>query len=928
MNNGFQSTLDLSGLRYLIYDAAGALAQTGLRAYSHLPYILRVLAENIVRTEFDEDKKAVALSAIANRSREAKVPYRPSRVVLQDLLGTPALVDLAGLRDAIAARGGDPRLVNPKVPVQLIVDHSLNVEHWGESNAKDRNMAIEGIRNAERFDFLGWCSQAFDNLSIIPSGHGIVHQINLERLTSVIVTTSTDAGLIAYPDTLVGTDSHTTMINAIGVIGWGVGGIEAELAMLGKPLNMRLPEIVGVRLEGTPQSGILATDIALSLTELLRRVGVPGACLEFSGPGVEALSLSDRASISNMAPEFGAMAAVFPIDERTIDYLNMTGRSPEVCRLVRGYAIAQGLWCDALKNVEYDRIVSVNLSSIKRAIAGPKHPHQLITLGASMAEKKSQSKDLAAATNHKQNHQNARDAMAESIPNAAASSQRARALQSTALPDGAVVIAAITSCANTSNSRAVIAAGLLARRARARGLKRNAWTKTSFAPGSRVVAEYLSRAGLQDDLDSLGFHIVGFGCTTCNGMSGPLLSEELEQSIRREGTITTAVLSGNRNFEGRIHPLAREAYIMSPPLVVAYAIAGTSRIDIEHDPVGRSPEGDTVYLHELWPSDEEIDAIERQFVTRDVFAQAYEIVDSNVIASRDQKDALVPPCYRWNEDSTYIRRPPYWTEMFRPSDSPGYFCGMRPLVILGDHITTDHISPSGAILPDSAAGQYLRGLGVQLADFNSYGTRRSNHEVGMRATFASPRLRNELVDGVEGSITRLLPEGAIMSIFEAAQAYMARRQPLIVIAGREYGSGSSRDWAAKGPSLLGVRVVLAESFERIHRANLVGMGILPIQFLNGESRLRLGMNGDDTFDLEGVDDKLRPGHELTLCIRRCEGRFTRTKVLCCLETEEEAERLLHGGLLPQLLEEFLRNGNCFAHAAVVSTGSDPAQDEG
>ena len=856
---------------YLALDVAQMCEALRPGAYPRLPYSLRVLAENIGRCEPDETIRRQALVALLDHSREIDLPYRPARIVMQDLLGTPALVDLAGLRDAVAEQGGDPRRVKPAVPVHMVIDHSLNVDHWAEKNAGDKNIALERSRNAERFEFFSWCNRAFENLTVIPSGNGILHQINLERLTPVVASTRVGRDLLAFPDTLVGTDSHTPMINALGVFGWGVGGIEAEAAMLGKPLMLRLPETVGVRLEGRISPGILATDVVLSLTHTLRQAGVVGTFIEFFGPGLAQLSLPDRATVSNMTPEFGATMALFPIDERSIEYLQATARSAQNCALVRAYAQAQGLWHDAFAQAEYDRVITIDLGSIDQAIAGPKHPHQRIPV---------HSQPAAAA------------------PRPGVSPEPAPAK----LPAGAVVIAAITACTNTSNPRAVIAAALLARRARQRGLRSSPWTKTSFAPGSRVVADYLARAGLNDDLDALGFEIVGFGCTTCCGMSGPL--GPIGERISREKTSTAAVLSGNRNFEGRIHPLVHEAFIMSPPLVVAYAIAGSVRTNIQQDPLGHDQHGQPVFLRDIWPSDAEIDATAAEFVTAELFSKSYaRIPDAftpNQTGSRE-----VSPLYAWQPASTYIRRPPYWAEGFR-LDPAGGLTGLRPLAILGDHITTDHLSPSGAILPESEAGSYLLGQGVTVEDFNSYGTRRGNHEVGMRSSFASPRLRNELLADRTGPFTQLLPDGGELSIFAAAQVYAQRRQPLIVIAGKEYGSGSSRDWAAKGPRLLGVRVVLAESFERIHRSNLAGMGVLPLEFAPGETRGFLRLTGRETYDVLNLADLTAPGTQVTVRINRADGSSLEIRTLSRLDTSEEVGFFRHGGLLPQLLGEFLQ----------------------
>ncbi|MBI7467602.1 aconitate hydratase [Pseudomonas aeruginosa] len=854
--------LNVNGREFLAHDAGAALLDVG-GSPKYLPYSFRVLAENVLRGEANPEH---ALKVIASRSREHDIPFRPARVVLQDLLGTPALVDLAGLRDAVAESGGNPRLVNPVTPTHLVVDHSLNVERWGDASALADNEAIEKARNQERFAFLDWCNKAFDNLSIIPSGKGILHQINLERLTTVVGTRREGDKMWAFPDTLVGTDSHTTMINAIGVLGWGVGGIEAEAAMLGKALMMRLPEVVGIRLEGSLPDGYLATDIALSLTELLRKHVVIGANLEFFGPGVEQLTLADRGTISNMAPEFGATAALFALDDRSLQYLRMTGRGGDTSALVEAYARSAELWHDSLDEVEYDRVITFDLSTVRRAIAGPKQPHQRIVLGG---------KEPALA-----------------VPKT--------------LENGSVVIAAITSCTNTSNPRGVLAAGLVARNALKRGLKRAEWVKTSFAPGSMVVADYLKQSGLDADLDALGFNLVGYGCTTCNGMSGPLINKEIENEIRERKLETVAVTSGNRNFEGRVHPLAREVFIMAPPLIVAYAIAGTVLVDPEKDVLGVDQDGAPVYLRDLWPSDEELLRIEHETLSADLFDKAYVDVprEAGLIAS--DLRAGVSTQYAWESTSTYIRRPPYWGDACTPTDPQRDLKGMRVLAMLGDNITTDHISPSGAILPESEAGQYLLSKDIGVDDFNSYGTRRGNHEAAQRATFASPRLKNELLqDGREGPWTLQLPEGTVTSIFSAASTYAQCSQPLIVVAGREYGSGSSRDWAAKGPRLLGVRVVLAESFERIHRTNLAGLGILPLQFPAGVTRKTLELTGREQFSVSGIDDDFAPGQTLTVTIEREDGSQEQIRALSRLDTHEDVRYFRRGGLLPQLLVESL-----------------------
>ncbi len=883
-HKAFRKSLDVVGQPYEIVDAAAACDRIQHAAYRELPYSLRILAENVARTEEDDAARDSALRVIVSRDRNTDFPYRPGRVVLQDLLGTPALVDLAGLRDAVADGGGNPARVNPVTPVHLVVDHSLNVEQWGSEGAQSANMKAERTLNAERFAFLSWANEAFGNVSIIPSGQGILHQINIEHLTPVIAAAREGDCLAAYPDTLVGTDSHTTMINAIGVLGWGVGGIEAEAAMLGKALMLRLPEVVGIRLEGNLSTGYIATDIALALSERLRREEVVGAFIEFFGPSLAQLSLADRGTISNMAPEFGATTAMFPIDSRTLDYMSVTGRSTHACALTKAYSKSQGLWSDALEEARYDRVLRFDLSLVKRAIAGPRQPHQLIILGQGESNGSFDGNAISSRVDSE------------------------KFLERGSIPNSAVVIAAITSCTNTSNPRAVLAAALVAQNAHARGLKRAPWVKTSFAPGSLAVGRYLSRSGLDKSLDALGFNVIGYGCTTCNGMSGPLLSTKLEEEIRDGNLATVAVTSGNRNFEGRIHPLAREAFIMSPPLVVAYAIAGRSDIDPEIDSLANDSEGKPVFLRELWPSDGDLDELEKEFVTADVFATAYADLPTKV-----ERQSLIevgaPVRYAWDPASTYIRQPPYWNPDANARDRRADLTQMRILVMLGDHITTDHISPSGAILPESDTGVYLQRRGVSPSSFNSYGTRRGNHEAAMRATFASPRLKNELLPGTEGPLTRLLPDDSVMSIFEAAQEYERRAQPLLVIAGQNYGSGSSRDWAAKGPRLLGVRAVLAESFERIHRANLAGMGILPLQFSGGETRKTLGLTGYETIDIIiEVTSGLKPRQMLTVVINEPSQQIRRILVECRLDTDEEIHYFAHGGLLPELLNQYLEQG--------------------
>jgi len=860
----------LPGSTHAYYDVRSAVEAVEPGAFAKMPYCSRVFAENLLRkneAQSSREDLSSALKALARRAHDHDFPFYPARVVLQDLLGTPALVDLAGMRDAVAEAGGDPRRVNPVVPTQLVVDHSLNVEVAGsEANAMQQNMQFEQQKNAERFEFLAWCKKAFSNLDVLMPGSGILHQINIERMSPVVQLQNG----IAYPDTLVGTDSHTTMIDALGVVGWGVGGLEAESVMLGRAIWMRLPQVVQVYLTGQVREGVLATDVVLSLTEYLRAQGVVGAILEFHGPGAVALPLADRATISNMAPEFGATAAMFAIDERTLDYMLLTGRAPAQVELTRAYAKAQGLWADQFAQAEFDRTLAFDLSSVVRSLAGPSDPHQRISL-ASLKTR----------------------GIAHDKPQAPPAGQ---------MPDGAVVIAAITSCTNTSNPRSMIAAGLLARKAVERGLMRQPWVKTSLAPGSKAVEHYLISAGLLEPLQRLGFGIIGFGCTSCNGMSGPL-SPAIEGEILERRLHTTAVLSGNRNFDGRVHPHVKEAFLASPALVVAYAIAGTIRVDVESDVLAVDPDGVGVVLTDLWPTDAEIDAALQAHVKPEQFNSVYEPMFPRKGAADGAKAEAVPVRFAWRESSSYIRRPPYWEKKFT---SIGHFKGLRPLAVLGDNVTTDHLSPSGAILRDSAAGEFLMSRGVAPADFNSYGTRRGDHVVAIRATFASNRLKNDMA-GREGSLARLEPEGKVMRLFEAAESYMQRGQSLIIVAGKNYGSGSSRDWAAKGVRLIGVKVVVCENFERIHRTNLVGMGVLPLEFTPGIDRKSLVIDGTETFDVEGIDEGMPgPGSELTLVIHRRDGSVTRAPVVCRIDTEEERQIFSAGGLLQRIETEFMK----------------------
>jgi iron-sulfur-dependent 2-methylisocitrate dehydratase len=857
MNTAHRKPLPGTQLDY--FDARAAVEAIQPGAYDKLPYTSRVLAENLVR-RCDPATLTESLRQLIERKRERDFPWFPARVVCHDILGQTALVDLAGLRDAIADQGGDPAKVNPVVPVQLIVDHSLAVECGGfDPQAFEKNRAIEDRRNEDRFDFINWTKHAFKNVDVIPPGNGIMHQINLERMSPVI---QSQQG-VAYPDTCVGTDSHTPHVDALGVIAIGVGGLEAENVMLGRASWMRLPDIIGVELSGKPQPGITATDIVLAMTEFLRQSKVVGAYLEFYGAGARALTLGDRATISNMAPEYGATAAMFSIDEQTIQYLKLTGRSDEQVALVETYAKTAGLWADSLSNVEYERVLTFDLSSVVRNMAGPSNPH------ARVATTDLAAKGIASAW--------------QDVPGQ--------------MPDGAVIIAAITSCTNTSNPRNVIAAALLARNANKLGLTRKPWVKSSLAPGSKAVTLYLEEAGLMGDLEKLGFGVVAYACTSCNGMSGAL-DPKIQQEIIDRDLYATAVLSGNRNFDGRIHPYAKQAFLASPPLVVAYAIAGTIRFDIEKD-VLTVVDGKEIRLKDIWPTDEEIDAIVKSSVKPQHFRQVYE----PMFAIQADSGTKVNPLYDWRAPSTYIRRPPYWEGALAGERT---MKGMRPLAVLGDNITTDHLSPSNAIMLDSAAGEYLAKMGLPEEDFNSYATHRGDHLTAQRATFANPTLTNEMcvVDGKikKGSLARIEPEGKVTRMWEAIETYMERKQPLIIIAGADYGQGSSRDWAAKGVRLAGVEAIVAEGFERIHRTNLVGMGVMPLEFKPGVDRKTLQIDGTETFDVIG---ERKPRADLTLVIHRKNGERVEVPVTCRLDSDEELSIYDAGGVLQRFAQDFL-----------------------
>jgi aconitate hydratase len=861
MNTEYRKSLPGTQLDYFDTRAAVEAIQPG--SYDTLPYTSRIFAENLVR-RCNPAELTAALSQIIERKQDLDFPWYPARVVCHDILGQTALVDLAGLRDAIADMGGDPSKVNPVVPTQLIVDHSLSVECGGfDPDAFSKNRAIEDRRNEDRFHFIDWTKTAFENVDVIPAGNGIMHQINLEKMSPVIQSREG----VAFPDTCVGTDSHTPHVDALGVIAIGVGGLEAETVMLGRASMMRLPDIIGVELTGKRQPGITATDIVLALTEFLRKQRVVSAFLEFYGEGADDLTIGDRATISNMTPEYGATAAMFYIDNQTLDYLKLTGREDAQVELVETYAKHTGLWSDSLKTAVYPRVLTFDLSAVGRNMAGPSNPHARVATA-----------DLAA----------------KGIAGAWVKEEGL-------MPDGAVIIAAITSCTNTSNPRNTVAAGLVARKALEFGLTRKPWVKSSFAPGSKAAALYLKEAGVLTDLEELGFGIVAFACTTCNGMSGAL-DPVIQQEIIDRDLYATAVLSGNRNFDGRIHPYAKQAFLASPPLVVAYAIAGTIRFDIEKDVLGIH-EGKEIRLKDIWPSDAEIDALVAKSVKPEQFRQVY-----IPMFDLDRGIKSASPLYDWRPMSTYIRRPPYWdtTGMGALAANPRTLTGMRPLAVLPDNITTDHLSPSNAIMMNSAAGEYLHKMGVPEEDFNSYATHRGDHLTAMRATFANPQLVNEMavVDGQvkKGSLTRVEPEGKVMRMWEAIETYLDRKQPLIIIAGADYGQGSSRDWAAKGVRLAGVEAIVAEGFERIHRTNLIGMGVLPLEFKAGTNRLTLGIDGTETFDVIG---ERTPRATLTVIIHRKNGERLEVPATCRLDTAEEVSIYEAGGVLQRFAQDFL-----------------------
>ena len=875
-------TLKVNGKDYAYYSLEAAAAQLG--DVSRLPYSMKVLLENLLRFEDGSTVTTADVQALvdwqATRTSAHEINYRPARVLMQDFTGVPCVVDLAAMRDAITKLGGDPMKINPLVPVDLVIDHSVMVDEFGTPMAFSNNMELEYARNRERYEFLRWGAKSLRNFRVVPPGTGICHQVNLEYLAKTVWSSADASGAtVAYPDTCVGTDSHTTMINGLGVLGWGVGGIEAEAAMLGQPVSMLIPEVVGFKLTGTLPEGVTATDLVLTATQMLRAKGVVGRFVEYYGPGLDALTLADRATLANMAPEYGATCGFFPIDTKTIDYMKLSGRDAETVALVEAYAKAQGLWREAdTPDPVFTDVLELDLGSVQPSLAGPRRPQDKVLLSDA---KPAFEKELAGGYGKAEK-------MGQRVPVAGANYD---------IGHGDVVIAAITSCTNTSNPSVLVAAGLVARKARALGLKNQPWVKTSFAPGSKVVTDYFDKSGLTADMDALGFNLVGYGCTTCIGNSGPL-PEPISQAVNANDIVATSVLSGNRNFEGRVSPDVKANYLASPPLVVAYALAGTMRKDLTKEPIGEGANG-PVYLKDIWPTNEEVAAMVMANVTPEMFAARY----ANVFDGDEHWQAVQVEggaTYRWNPSSTYVQNPPYFEGMTMTPAPVADIIGARPLAIFGDSITTDHISPAGSIKESSPAGTYLTDRQVTKAEFNSYGARRGNHEVMMRGTFANIRIKNQMVPGVEGGFTRHVPTGAQMAIYDAAMAYKADGTPLVVIAGKEYGTGSSRDWAAKGTTLLGVRAVVAESFERIHRSNLVGMGVLPLEFAPGSDRTSVGLTGDEIFEITGLAD-LKPRQMMEVRFTRADGSTGSFQTLCRIDTEQELEYYYAGGILPYVL---------------------------
>ncbi len=887
-SGAFRRTLNAGSQAYAYFSLEAAEA-AGYGTFDRLPVSLKVVLENLLRntdgtTVVGDDLRAFSHWVEAGGRSEAEIAYRPARVLMQDFTGVPAVVDLAAMRDAMRTLGSDPERINPLVPVDLVIDHSVMVDEYGTPRAFQRNVKREYQRNGERYRFLKWGQGAFRNFRVVPPGTGICHQVNLEYLARTVWSDADSNGVLtAYPDTLVGTDSHTTMVNGLAVLGWGVGGIEAEAAMLGQPVSMLIPEVVGFRLEGALREGVTATDLVLTVTEMLRRKGVVGKFVEFYGPGLDDLPLADRATIANMAPEYGATCGFFPVDAETLRYLRVTGRPEETVDLVEAYAKANGMWRGATGDPLYSATLQLDLQEVEPSIAGPKRPQDRVAL-----PKAASAFETAL-----------RETFGRDAPHSAPLAESDRRLE-----DGDVVIAAITSCTNTSNPYVLVAAGLVARRARERGMSSRPWVKTSLAPGSKVVSDYLEKSGLQEDLDALGFNLVGYGCTTCIGNSGPL-PEPVAEAVAAGDLTVCSVLSGNRNFEGRVNPLVKANYLASPPLVVAYAIAGSMRIDVAAEPLGTDAEGREVYLKDLWPTQREIAEIVEKTVTREAFLEKYADVFAGDEAWQEI-EAGGGLTYSWPVASTYVQNPPYFEGITAEPGKIEDIADARILALLGDSITTDHISPAGAIKPDSPAGEYLQGFQVAPREFNSYGSRRGNHHVMMRGTFANIRIRNEMLEGVEGGFTRVAGSDGPLPIYEAAMKYRAEGVPLVVVAGREYGTGSSRDWAAKGTLLLGVRAVVAESFERIHRSNLVGMGVAPLQFPEGVSRKSLGLTGDERVSIRGLAGDMRPRQEVVATFAYADGRTVEVPLLSRIDTDTELDYLRNGGVLPYVLRSLAR----------------------
>ncbi|RXS41897.1 aconitate hydratase AcnA [Idiomarina sp. 29L] len=879
------STLEVNGKTFHYYSLPKAAEALG--DISKLPASMKVLLENLLRNEDGSTVNEDDLKAMVDWQKEKKIDreiqYRPARVLMQDFTGVPGIVDLAAMRDAVDKAGHDPETINPLSPVDLVIDHSVMVDKYASPEAFKENVRIEMERNKERYEFLKWGQGAFENFRVVPPGTGICHQVNLEYLGKSVWTKEEDGKTFAFPDTLVGTDSHTTMINGIGVLGWGVGGIEAEAAMLGQPVSMLIPEVVGFRLTGKLNEGVTATDLVLTVTQMLREKGVVGKFVEFYGPGLDNLPLADRATISNMAPEYGATCGFFPVDDETLRYFRLSGRDEETIELVEKYSKAQGLWRDNDNEPEYTDSLELDLGDVTASLAGPKRPQDRVNM-----EQLGSNFDLILETNGQSSEKD------KEVPVKG---------KDYSLSHGDVVIAAITSCTNTSNPSVMMAAGLLAQKAIEKGLMRKPWVKSSLAPGSKVVTDYLAKAGLDDYLDKLGFHLVGYGCTTCIGNSGPL-DDEITEAIQEGDLTVSSVLSGNRNFEGRVHPEVKANWLASPPLVVAYALAGTTRTDLTKDPIGKDKDGNDVFLKDIWPSSAEISEAVKT-VDNQMFGKEY----AEVFAGDEEWQNISVAegkTYNWQDESTYVKNPPFFEGIDKPLEGPSDIKDANVLAVFADSITTDHISPAGSIKPDSPAGKYLQENGVAVKDFNSYGSRRGNHEVMMRGTFANIRIKNQMLDNVEGGFTKFIPTGEQMPIYDAAMKYMENDTPLVVLAGKEYGTGSSRDWAAKGTRLLGVKAVIAESYERIHRSNLVGMGVLPLQFADGESVEEHKLTGEEQISVLGLSDDLKPGQMLDVVAKRKDGSEAKFKVKCRIDTGNEMNYYKNGGILHYVLRQMLK----------------------